>query len=96
MSVYYDNTQIGTMTITGNGRNPATFTVTVTGTSITINDNSGIDVTKLEFRFQDYRCTSRNNNKYTFGTNTTTYTAKCEDATIDDIFNESLKLDFTY
>ena len=94
VSIYYRGSQVGTMTIKGNGGNPTTFTVTVTGNSITINDNNGIDIAELEFRFQDYRCTGRSGNKYSFNTNTT-YTADCADATIDDIINNTLNLDFT-
>ena len=95
VNVYYNSTQVGTMTITGNGENPADFTVAVTGNSITINDNNGIDVAKLEFSFTDNKCTSRNSNKYTFGTSTT-YKATCNNATIEDITDNNLSLDFTY
>lgn len=95
VNVYYNNNQVGTMTITGNGKNPADFTVAVTGNSITINDNNGIDVAKLEFRFTDYKCTSRNGNKYYFETSTT-YKATCNNATIEDITDNNLSLDFTY
>lgn len=97
VNVYYNSTQVGTMTITGNGENPADFTVAVTGNSITINDNNGIDVAKLEFIFTDKKCTSRQNNKFNFETNTTTtYKATCNNATIEDITDNNLSLDFTY
>ena len=95
VTVYYNNTQVGTMTITGIGGNPTTFTVAVTGNSITINDNNGIDVAKLEFSFTDNKCTKLSNNKYTFGTKTT-YKATCNNATIEDITDNNLSLDFTY